>query len=87
MIELLEYSAPENRQVFKPRACDVGSVHVALEVTGTKALIAQAEELGWQAAVGGGEALPMIGRGDGSEWTAVYLFGPDGEALELLEKL
>jgi catechol 2,3-dioxygenase-like lactoylglutathione lyase family enzyme len=32
LIELLEYRSPNDRQVMKPRSCDVGSVHVAFRV-------------------------------------------------------
>ena len=28
MIELLEYTSPGGRQTYKPRSCDVGSVHL-----------------------------------------------------------
>src|SRR5262245_55427943 len=28
MIELLAYTSPHDRQSYKPRSCDVGSVHV-----------------------------------------------------------
>lgn len=79
--ELLEYTAPADRATYKPRACDVGSVHVALDVRGSEALIRRASELGW-VAVGDPQEFR---RRDGSLWTAVYLFGPDGEAVELME--
>lgn len=85
MIELLEYSAPADRKSFRPRPVDVGSVHVALEVKGSRGLIEGAAALGWTAAANG--EPQRLRRGDGSYWTALYIFGPDGETVELLEKL
>ena len=35
MIELLEYTSPDDRQIFKPRSSDVGSVHLAFYVENT----------------------------------------------------
>jgi len=32
-IELLEYTSPNDRQLYKPRSCDVGSVHLAFMST------------------------------------------------------
>lgn len=61
--------------------CDVGSVHVALDITGTRELIQGALKLGW-VAVGDPQEFR---RKDGSLWTAVYIYGPDGEAVELME--
>lgn len=83
VIELLEYSTPGDRKTYKPRACDVGSVHVALEVEGSDALIKEASKIGWEAV----DKPQKLQRGDGSVWTAIYMFGPNGEAVELLEKL
>lgn len=46
-IELLEYSAPANRKILKPRSCDVGSVHVALLVDNLDALLDRLKQSGW----------------------------------------
>ncbi|HEY3601972.1 MAG TPA: VOC family protein, partial [Chthoniobacterales bacterium] len=47
-IELLEYSAPVDRKHFVPRACDVGSAHVALVVDNLDAVLQRVAESGWQ---------------------------------------
>jgi hypothetical protein len=31
-VELLEYQAPADRKIIRPRSCDVGSVHIALYI-------------------------------------------------------
>jgi catechol 2,3-dioxygenase-like lactoylglutathione lyase family enzyme len=41
MIELLEYTSPADRQTYKPRSSDVGSVHMGFYVENIDAL------LGW----------------------------------------
>lgn len=82
-IELLEYTAPTNRATYKPRPCDIGSVHVALDVKGSKALIQGASKLGWVAV---GDPMEFRRR-DGALWTAIYLHGPDGETVELMEQI
>ena len=60
-------------------------MHVALEVKGSKELIREAEGLGWRAA---NEKGPQeMRRMDGTLWGMVYLFGPDGVTVEVMEKL
>lgn len=85
MIEFLEYTAPQSRKHYKPRACDVGNVHVALEVKGSKELIEEASKLGWKAA--NPQGPQEMRRTDGSLWSMIYLFSPDGVTVELMEKL
>ena len=41
LIEVLEYSSPNDRQTYKPRSCDVGSVHLACYVENIDALLAR----------------------------------------------
>lgn len=36
--------------MFRPRPCDVGSVHIALTVDDIDAILAQAAPTGWEAA-------------------------------------
>jgi len=40
-VELLEYHAPAGREVIRPRACDVGSVHIGLYVADMDAALAR----------------------------------------------
>ena len=47
-IELLEYLAPADRKRANLRACDVGSVHVALLVEDLEAVLAQIAASGWK---------------------------------------
>ena len=46
-IELLEYSAPDSRNILKPRSCDVGSVHVAFQVDNLDGILEGIKELRW----------------------------------------
>lgn len=83
-VELLEYSSPDDRVEMKPRPCDVGNVHLAISVTGSKEIIKEAEKLGWVPAAA---EPPRMQRGDGTWWGIVYLRSPEGVSVELLEKL
>src|ERR1700741_5360482 len=40
LIELLEYTSPDGREIYRPRSCDVGSVHVGFYVENIDALLA-----------------------------------------------
>ncbi len=80
-IELLEYLAPPERKHYRPRPCDVGSVHVALVVDNLDALLATIAAAGWQAA-GQPQTLaagPNAGR------RVVYVRDPDGTTIEFME--
>ena len=80
-VELLEYTSPEDRTAMKPRPCDVGNVHLALNVRNSATLIAEAKKLGWEPAA---EEPVRITRGDGTAWTVCYIRGPDGVTVELM---
>jgi catechol 2,3-dioxygenase-like lactoylglutathione lyase family enzyme len=81
LIELLEYSAPSDRQAFKPRACDVGSVHLAFLIDDMDGLLARVEAAGWLRL---GEPQTVQGtRRDGLRIT--YVRGPDGVTIEFLQ--
>jgi hypothetical protein len=41
MMELFEYTSPNDRQTYKPRSSDVGSVHTAFYVENIDALLAR----------------------------------------------
>lgn len=81
-IELLEYSAPEDRKQVRLRPCDVGFVHVALLVDHLDGLLAAIARSGWQAA-GGPQTLvagPNVGK------RVVYVRDPDGTTIEFMER-
>lgn len=80
-IELLEYSAPHNRSIMKPRSCDVGSVHVAFQVDDIHAIIDRVKQSGWNP-VG---TPQTVTEGDRAGLQLVYVRGPDGVTLEFLQ--
>jgi catechol 2,3-dioxygenase-like lactoylglutathione lyase family enzyme len=82
MIELLEYSSPDDRQTYKPRSCDVGSVHVAFYVEDIDALLARIASAGW---------LPVgktqtVESGEREGLRLIYVRGPDGVTIEFLQR-
>jgi catechol 2,3-dioxygenase-like lactoylglutathione lyase family enzyme len=82
MIELLEYTCPSDRQIFKPRPSDVGSVHLAFYVENLDALLARIASFGW---------LPVgdvqtIESGERKGLRLIYARGPDGITLEFLQR-
>ncbi len=81
LVELLEYSAPDDRKVYKPRACDVGSVHLAFYVDNLDALLERVSAAGWHA-VG---QVQKVDEGDRLGLRLIYVRGPDGVMLEFLE--
>lgn len=81
LIELLEYRSPNDRQVMKPRSCDVGSVHVAFRVRNIDALLARIAAAGWNAV----NKVQKVEFGERTGLRLVYVRGPDGVTLEFLE--
>ncbi len=81
LIELQEFRAPDDRRVFKPRSCDVGSVHVAFYVDNIDALLMRLSGMGWNAL---GKVQTVEG-GDRAGLRLVYVRGPDGVTLEFLQ--
>ena len=80
-IELLQYIAPCDRRHLRPRACDLGSVHIAFDVDDLDAALAYIEAHGW-AAVG----VPQTIAGGPRRGTRlVYIRDPDGTTLELMQ--
>jgi catechol 2,3-dioxygenase-like lactoylglutathione lyase family enzyme len=80
-IELLEYRAPADRAHFRPRPCDVGSVHVALTVDDLDAVLKTISASGWKAA---GEPQKLaVGPNTGKR--VIYVRDPDGITIELME--
>jgi catechol 2,3-dioxygenase-like lactoylglutathione lyase family enzyme len=80
-IELLEWLAPPARQHFRPRPCDVGSVHVALTVDDLDAVLHAIASFGWETA---GEPQTLrLGPNAGKR--VVYVRDPDGTTIELMQ--
>jgi hypothetical protein len=75
MIELLEYTSPPDRQTYKPRSSDVGSVHMGFYVENIDAL------LGWLP-VGNVQAVES---GERKGLRLIYVRGPDGVTIEFLQ--
>jgi catechol 2,3-dioxygenase-like lactoylglutathione lyase family enzyme len=80
-IELLEYQAPADRKVIKPRSCDVGSVHIGLYVEDMDAALARVAEAGWMPV-----AEPQtVKDGERKGMRLIYLRGPDGVTIEFIQ--
>jgi glyoxylase I family protein len=79
-IELVEYTAArQEKRVYRPESCDVGSVHVSLDVRGLDEIVRKAKGVGWNV-VGGGPVVILDRR------RAVYLRSiNDGTTVELFE--
>jgi catechol 2,3-dioxygenase-like lactoylglutathione lyase family enzyme len=82
LIELLEYRAPADRKVLKPRSCDIGSVHLAFYVQNIDALLRRIQSLNWNPL---GHVL-TVDSGERKGLRLVYVRGPDGTTLEFLER-
>jgi catechol 2,3-dioxygenase-like lactoylglutathione lyase family enzyme len=81
-IELLEYQAPGDRKVIKPRSCDVGSVHIGLYVEDMDVALARVAEAGWAPV-----AEPQtVDDGERKGMRLVYVRGPDGVTIEFMQK-
>ena len=80
-IELLEYSAPPDRQHVRPRPCDVGSVHIAFTVDDLDAVLNVIAASGWKAA-GKPQTLES---GPNAGKRVVYVRDPDGSTIEFMQ--
>ena len=81
-IELLEYTAPPDRRTYRPRSCDVGSVHVAFYVNDIVALADRAAKAGWTPL----NPIQTINSGERRGFKLVYLCDPNGVTLELMQR-
>src|SRR4051794_5370928 len=80
-VELLEYKAPADRTIIRPRSCDVGSVHIALGVNDIDAALARVSDSAWVPV-----AEPQTVRGSEREgMRLIYVRGPDGVILEFIQ--
>jgi catechol 2,3-dioxygenase-like lactoylglutathione lyase family enzyme len=82
MIELLEYTSPDDRKIYKPRSSDVGSVHLAFYVENLDALLARLASVGWLTV---GE-VQTVESGERQGLRLIYVRGPDGITLEFLQR-
>ena len=80
-IELLEYYAPADRKRVHLRPCDVGHVHVALIVDDLDAVLERIAASGWKAA----GTPQMLTSGPNAGKRVVYVFDPDGTAIEFMQ--
>ena len=80
-IELLEYRAPVDRQHFRPRPCDVGSVHIALIVDNLDVVLARIASSGWKAA---GKPQTLTA-GPNAGKRVIYVRDPDGTTIEFMQ--
>ncbi len=82
-IELLCYSGPEDRKDYRPRPCDLGSMHMAVNVTDMDTLLAKARA--WPLAQVG--EVIVIDQGPNTGSRIVYMRNPeDGLIIEVIEK-
>jgi catechol 2,3-dioxygenase-like lactoylglutathione lyase family enzyme len=82
MIELLEYTSPDDRQIYKPRSSDVGSVHLAFYVENIDALLARIANVGWLPVAN----VQSVESGERQGLRLIYVRGPDGITLEFLQR-
>ena len=80
-IELLEYSAPPDREHLRPRPCDIGSVHIAFTVDDLGAVLNAIAASGWKAA--GKPQTLQAGPNAGKR--VVYVRDPDGSTIEFMQ--
>jgi catechol 2,3-dioxygenase-like lactoylglutathione lyase family enzyme len=81
-IELLEYTAPDDRKIYKPRSSDVGSVHLAFYVENIEALVARCTCVGWPSVC----EIQTVESGERKGVRLVYIRGPDGVTIEFIQR-
>jgi catechol 2,3-dioxygenase-like lactoylglutathione lyase family enzyme len=80
VLELIEYALPDDRHMVAPRPCDVGCMHMALEVDDIHALF---DELSAQ---GVKFNTPPKRNPDSIDWAWwCYMQDPDGVPIELVQ--
>ena len=80
-IELLEYHAPADKTIYRPRSCDVGSVHVALLVEDIDGVMEACAKAEWYHL---GE-IQTVQDGPRKGLRLMYVRGPDGVTVEFLQ--
>lgn len=76
-IELLEYRGPDDRQVMRPRSCDVGSAHLTFSVADLDHVLERVEAAGWMR-LGVPQTNPNGTR-------VIYIRGPEGHTVEFMQ--
>ncbi|KQY09196.1 hypothetical protein ASD37_01625 [Mycobacterium sp. Root135] len=79
-LELLQYEGPVDRETVRSRPCDVGSWHLAVEVSDIHAVVGECERHGWS--VAGSVQTMSDGPRQGTRFA--YLHDSDGATLELI---
>lgn len=80
-LELIEYTAPDDRSSVYPRPCDVGFAHVAYDVDDIEAAVAAAGRHDVQVI----QDIHRIDAGPNTGRRVVYLRDPDGITVEFIE--
>jgi len=80
-IELLEYLSPADRQVLKPRSCDVGSAHVTFAVSDLDEMLDRVEAAGWMRL----GAPQTVAAGPRAGDRVIYVRGPEGHTIEFMQ--
>jgi catechol 2,3-dioxygenase-like lactoylglutathione lyase family enzyme len=78
---LIEYQAPADRKILRPRSCDIGSVHIGIYVDDMDAALARVAEAGWMPVA---EPQTVQG-GERDGMRLIYVRGPDGVTIELMQ--
>lgn len=81
-LELIEFSKPEDRAIYKPQCQDIGSFHLGLQVERLDLLLPRTEAMGWQK-IG---PVTVLDRGSMAGWDCVFVRNEDGTTLELFGK-
>ncbi|MCC4246776.1 VOC family protein [Stappia indica] len=82
-VELLCYSAPQERGDFRPRPCDLGSLHLGFDVDDMDEMLKRCAE--WSLDLLGDVVVVSAGPNKGKR--IAYLRNPgDGVVLELIER-
>ena len=79
-LELLQYEGPVDRGTVRPRPCDVGSWHLAVEVSDIHAVVGECERYGWAVA----DSVQTMPGGPRQGTRFAYLHDADGATLELI---
>ena len=80
-VELIQYKAPADRTTVRPRLCDAGAAHLALDVDDIEEAVAMAERYGFTSPgrMITSKAGPSTGR------RVIYVRNAEGLTIELLE--
>lgn len=80
-VELLAYSSPEDRRTYKPRPCDIGSLHLGFNVDDIDAVLAKLHRHNAELM----RDVVVIDAGPNKGSRIAYLRNPEGLVLELIQ--